>query len=394
MAGFEDLIRSTLIKSGNPTPERRQAIYQSSRQALERMLSQNASLDEKAIGTQRQRLEAAIEKIEAGYSAQRAAAAPTIATAPPAAANPAPRTPSAPPAAVSPPVAPTVEPQVSRPVPPPMPQTRVETPPVVDPPRPVAPSVASFQQQEPPPVQHPAEPAVQHQSVDQDFDPSGVENPGDDSAERLLRERKPYAKMLLWTIILVGIGVAIWWAITFGPAMIKQQLGGSVPNPGTTIESGSFVPTEEEGWSTLFNPAEDASNIVSGDRGTADLFQEGNNNFVRLSSNSGSSHVLKIKIPNGSLLPLQGKAATFEVLLRNPGEKQHQFAIFCEFASMGTCGRKRFNAGKKVEAFIFDVLMNDVPLGDNEDAFLTINPDLGGNGNALDLFAIRVRSSD
>ena len=47
---------------------------------------------------------------------------------------------------------------------------------------------------------------------------------------------------------------------------------------------------------------------------TADLFRNGNQSFVRLASNPGSSgNTLKIKIPRGVLLPLKGEAATIEI---------------------------------------------------------------------------------
>ena len=54
VAGFEDLIRGTLKKHGDATPQNRASIYDSSRQALERMLSQNKSLDLAAQSLQRQ----------------------------------------------------------------------------------------------------------------------------------------------------------------------------------------------------------------------------------------------------------------------------------------------------------------------------------------------------
>ena len=68
MAGFDDLIRKALEKQGNPTAERRAAIYASSRQALDRMLASNTTLDENAVALQRQRLEQAIVSIEASYA--------------------------------------------------------------------------------------------------------------------------------------------------------------------------------------------------------------------------------------------------------------------------------------------------------------------------------------
>ncbi|MGI9364612.1 MAG: hypothetical protein ACR2O8_05480, partial [Rhizobiaceae bacterium] len=119
-------------------------------------------------------------------------------------------------------------------------------------------------------------------------------------SEPVGRERKPFAKLLLWTIILVGMGVAAWWAISFGPALLQQQLGGSVPNPGQTIESGSFVPEGEANWVKAFDPVEDTTNIDTGERGTANLFQDGDSSFVRLTSNAGSSdNNIRVIIPKG-----------------------------------------------------------------------------------------------
>jgi len=41
-------------------------------------------------------------------------------------------------------------------------------------------------------------------------------------------KKRSYAKLFLWTIILVGIGVAAWWAWTFGPDLIRSRLDGRV----------------------------------------------------------------------------------------------------------------------------------------------------------------------
>ena len=97
VAGFEDLIRGALRKHGGPTSEGRSVIYQSSRQALERMLSQNDKLDPAAQTYQRQRLEVAIAEIEAGYNAAPQVGFP----------EPAPVEPS--PASVAPPTAPSAQ---------------------------------------------------------------------------------------------------------------------------------------------------------------------------------------------------------------------------------------------------------------------------------------------
>jgi hypothetical protein len=91
------------------------------------------------------------------------------------------------------------------------------------------------------------------------------------------------------------------------------------------------------------------------------------------------------------MLPLKGAVATFEVLIKSSDETAHQYAVYCEFSAMGSCGRKRFTATSKLEALIFDVTINNVVLADGEDAFLSFNTDLSGQGKAIDVYAVRVR---
>ncbi|MEE9314283.1 MAG: hypothetical protein V3V02_06515 [Rhizobiaceae bacterium] len=391
MAGFDDLIRGALEKQGNPTAERRSAIYHSSRQALERMLSQNTGLDAKTASAQRDRLEQAISGIEKDYAAPLAPPipAPTPAPAPvPVTAPSLPPIPAPIPAPKATPVLPTALPQA------PMPEVVAQKPVT-----PVAPEVKAAAPVKIPPVAStvPAAPVVLPDHLEPQIGVDAGSTRLEDYAEPYrgdaLKEKKSYAKLFLWTIILVGLGVAAWWAINFGPALLKQQFDGSVPNPATRIESGSFVPEGGEGWVSAFSPLDDSQNIDSAGRGTVEIFQDGNRNFARIASNAGSTrNNLRIKIPRGVMQTLKGKAATFEMVIKNATDQPHQFAIFCEFGDMGSCGRKRFKVGKKAESFIFDVLVNDADLPENQEAFLSINTDLSSNGKPVDLYSVRIRT--
>ncbi len=386
MAGFEDLIRGAIAKQGDPTRERRAAIYKSSQQALERMLAQNTTLSETAVALQRQRLESAIEEIEAEYSVndtplievgEPVDVAPPVSTGP--SGNPAPM-----------PTLKESEPSQQYAV---EPGPRSLATPVAATPEIAIPdaTVEVLATSDAPPVE---ERTARFGAVSADSlpdEPAPVEYPESYSGD-VLQEKKSHAKLLLWTIILVGIAVAIWWAITFGPDFMKAKLGGSVPNPSQTIESGSFIPENTDGWIVAFNPADDAANIESAGRGTADLFRDGNSNFVRLTSRAGSPrNNLLIRVPRGVMGSLRAKSVTFEVMLRNPEDIAHEFAVYCEFGDMGDCGRKRFSASNKVEAFIFDVTVKDAPLARDEDAHLALNTDLAGEGRALDIYSVWVR---
>ena len=164
-----------------------------------------------------------------------------------------------------------------------------------------------------------------------------------------------------------------------------------MPNPGQTIESGQFDPAGE-GWVTAFSPASDSINIETGGRGTAEVFQNANETFVRLASNAGGNdNNLKVLIPRGVMMPLKGSAATIEVVMKSSAKSSQEYAVYCDFASMGSCGRKRFTASDRPEAQIFDVLLNNVDLTANEDAYLSFNSDMGGEGRGIDIYSIRIR---
>ncbi len=406
MAGFEDLIRNALSKQGDASPQQRQAIYQSSRQALERMLEKNTTLDGAAVAQQRQRLESAILAIEQGYAVPPAASPPSSPPGPP---------PSPPLGAPLSPAAPVARaPVPPQPAPAPKPAPQPSTPPIT----PVAapmPQVNAPGAQQPraPETKFQPQPAGGNMRVEPGFtqpivppppDPDGVDEvsngagvrPNQTKAydENLLREKKPYAKMLLWTIILVGLAISGWWIYTYGPGLLRQQFDGSVPNPSPTLESSGFTPEGGEGWVSVFAADTNPENLDFANRGRVELIRAEGRTFARLSSNSGSTgNTILVKVPRGVMQSIRGKAATFEMVLRSVEDGGQQFAIFCEFGEMGNCGRKRFAATGQLKAYIFDVLINDTNLASGEDAYLAVSTDMDLAGKPVDLFSVRVRSS-
>jgi len=150
-----------------------------------------------------------------------------------------------------------------------------------------------------------------------------------------------------------------------------------------------------EGWVNVFEPDTNPENLDLANRSAAELIQADGRTFARISSNPGnSSNTVLIKVPRGIMETLKGEAATFEVMLRSSNDDSQQFAIFCEFKTMGSCGRKRFSARKQLEAYIFDVLVNDKSLTRNQEAHIAFNTDLALVGKALDLYSIRVRTGN
>ncbi|MFD0917062.1 hypothetical protein ACFQ14_11640 [Pseudahrensia aquimaris] len=409
MAGFEDLIRGALAKQADPTPEAREKIYDSARQALQRMLEGNDALAPEVVQAQRVKLNEAIASIEGEYLADVTKTASEEPTPPPP--PTAPVAPMPPPVAATPTPAPIdapapapkaekpfrPEPQISAPT---RATPQVDTPRVSQPSAPAPTGELSASRQQPagssspePSVSRPVAPSIR-EIPEPPSPPQDTEYPeayiGD-----ALREKKPYAKILLWVIILVGLGVGGWWVYSNGRALIEQELGGGVPNPPRTFESGASAGAQdEEGWVTVFAPQDNAQNVGTPGAGAAELQQDGTRPIMRLASpDAALTNNLLIRLPRGSMNELQGKSATFELIVRSGGDEDQSFVIFCEFGTMGECGRKRFVAGSNPRPVLFDVLINDVTLGADEDAFISINTDFEGTGRALDLYSIRVRES-
>ena len=354
MAGFEDLIRTTLKKQGDISPDRRAKIYDSSRQALERMLLQNDKLDESAASVQRERLEAAIRTIEGDYEKKEQST--------------------------------PIGPSDANPGPPPQPKLKSEpVPDIVQ----RGPASMSAERDTAAPVTVDPPLGAVEKTDELVAEPT---TPSESYEGKALGEKRPFAKLLLWAIILAGIGTAIWWAINFGPALLKSQFDGSVANPKPRIETGSFVPEGEKGWVSIFVPDANPENIDTGVGGRAELVNISGKQIARLASGKENNTNIKIRIPKGVMETLRGKAATFEVTLAAEAGNTQQFALYCEFGEMGSCGRKRFRAKATPEAHIFDVLINDTTLGENEDAFIAINTDISASGKVLDLYSIRVRT--
>ena len=347
VAGFEELIRKALARHDQPSPQQRAAVYRSSQGALERMIAGNDNITDETADAQRKRLGLAIQTVEREYRARVAAEATAIPAAPP--------------------------PAASRPLPDPPTRTRA------------APGEEMARTHQDAPVR--LEPAAEAREL------RAERASGPSLAVGGAGERRPYARMLLWVIILTGIAVAIWWAVVSLPALVQQTLGGAVPNPSPSFTSGPFDPAEGEGWVTLFDPQSNPQDLDTAGAGEAILLRVDNATMARLTPPRDGTATMRLRLPPGPLEDLRGKAATFEILAKADAGENQQFALQCRFASLGKCGRKRFRGATEAQPYIFDVLLNDADLETGETAYLDVTPDLQGQGRPLDLFAVRVRES-
>ena len=411
MSGFEDLIRDTIAKQGEPTHAVRIRVYASARSALERMIAQRSAdgVEDAQAAQQRDALEGAIARIEAEHAAPAMPLADpvarpevrgshyapdptpyvpppgstvrTVGDGPASGASPAAR--SGPAAAPEPVVAP--EPSVGSrraevdvPVPPPPVEPRLADPGPLDPVSyapagveaavdPVAPAVGE-------PVVTPVRPRD-----------AKAEARARREAGRLLDgrpRRKPWVLLLLWTIVLAGIATAVWWGWNFGRSTVEQI--AIPPAASEIVAAPPRVGEADDGWVTVFDPTTDIDAVVA-DGGTSRIIEDAAGRFLRITADQAGTGVA-IKVPPGVMQGVRGGAATFEVTVR-AGDDTHSFAVMCEFGTEAGCGRRRFEVGTDPTAFLFDADMTEAG-GDGTILFV---PDVEGQGRPIDVERIRAR---
>lgn len=353
--GFEELIRDTIAKQGAGSDRAtREQVYGSARAAMERMIARDVHRDDARAAEQRNRLEEAIRRIEGEHSSAPAAA-PYPASPFSSSSEPIP----------SPSVAPSTAP--------------------VEPPQAVVPPAAPPQVTMPPRVAPP--PAAQTRRERQRVD--RVLNEADERQKRPRRKSRPFATLLLWTIVLCGLGAAIWWSVTFGPRYLEDSLG-AVANPPRVSQGDDFDPEADDGWIGVFEASRNAATVDAGANGVARLEGADENAFVRLERRVGGEQAsIRLAVPPGVMQTIRGRSATFELVARSDAVDQ-PFALTCDFGDAGACGRKRFAAKPQRQSFLFDATLGSDGSGAGA---IVIDPDLAGSEGmrSLDVYSLRVR---
>ncbi len=172
---------------------------------------------------------------------------------------------------------------------------------------------------------------------------------------------------------------------------------GRGPSSGPLMSDASLAPLkegEEPGgakWINIFLPNEATRMSVQG-RATAEILQEGRNKFARISS-SGVNDTVTFDVGEGILDQLVGKKATFDIIARSDDGEQTQMSVNCDLASLGDCGRRRYDVSESLNDFLFDMdfSASGKPGGAGR---ITINSDLSNSGKPVDIYAIRVTTTD
>jgi hypothetical protein len=352
LEAIEQAIRNALAKADAANPAIRQKIYESAWGAHERSLAANGALDDVQREERRERLKAAITRIEEEVQA-------TGSIAPP----PAPA-----------PVATRREPILSsEAVQPRTPLGRVE------------PSLDAA-----PPPEIDAPEAVLNESVAADnYRP-------DKLRPRLKRqtERKKARGLTKFVIILAMLAVAlgVLWLVATGIINSKpSSIPASTGNPATSsshepIKEGAL--SSEGNWIKIFDPS-DMTQVALAGRATATIAGDQLEKYVRIQSPTEADDI-SFKVGQGVLEQLAGKRAVFDIIAKAEDGTSTQMAVSCDFGALGECGRKRFDISDASKEYLVQMQFpaDKKPVAGG---VIKINSDVSQSGKSVDIISIRVQ---
>ena len=449
MANFERLIRGALASQDASSPQVRQVIYQSSRNALQKIIDNNRSLTVEAVMEQKRQLENSIEGIEAEYNppASQLEPVPTAVIEEPAQVEPQVFEEPAivenkPDEFIAPPILEepiTPQPEVPSPAAPPSQNDdplheiqqilEITTPKATEPqavqepvatPAPelnVQPTVETVQPVVPTPPQPDPVIATEPQIPQDEIDIQLQETVGtpqqqpdayyheEENVPLGFSKRRKKQKRVLWTIIILLIlGLLAWIGyIVFTNMLNGTLLGGNDKGPKLNPNSVSRQ-ADSENYITVIN-ANDLSSLNTAGSGKAQIVNQLNSNMIRVNSVRDALNRVEpaapmlIRLKPGVLKQISGKRVTVEIFAKSGGSDSAHFAVGCEFGNLTECGRKRFLAGSQPNASVFAFQMdqvNDI----NQDMFLTLSTDttseaaVTGKGDILDIVYIRLAAEN
>ena len=328
MDPFEKAIRNAFEK-GDPSQRAfREKVYHSAFAALERALQNNAGITPDAAARRRQLLSDRISQIESEFIP---AVAPSVGVDP-----------------VRPPSAG----------------------------QPEAPTLGGMERRG---AQRPRQPAADE-----------IEPPSYGKYAPRQRKRRPWLSLVVTIVVLAALGIGAWWMF-FTPG---EGPGRFIP----PMESEDFSPTEPStpppalagddlgDWLVIFEP-NDASTVNAPGDSRAEIAEDEDERFMRITSGSSGAPIL-FDVRQSVLEQIAGRRAVFNIVAKVDDGGETQMSVECSLGELGDCGRKRYAVGVNSEEFLFEIDLPPVEPGAG--GTIAINPDVEGQGRAVDIIAIRV----
>ena len=170
---------------------------------------------------------------------------------------------------------------------------------------------------------------------------------------------------------------------TTAPVSSRPAEQTSTPPPAL----GSEEPLAD--WITIFSPNDPTTVSAPGDT-QAEVDEEDGRSFIRIASGASGSPIL-FDVGQGILDQLSGRKVVFAIVAKSADGEETQMAVECSLAALGDCGRKRFITGETREDFLFEVELPNANPGSG--GIISINPDIEGQGRAVEIHEIRVTPS-
>jgi len=375
VANFEALIRGALSSQDVSDAQVRAKVYQSSRNALHRLITENRSFTVEAAIQQQQDLENSIAKIEKEYSA-------------PPEPHPIP--------------APVQEPVNNA-------DPLAELQAILDDGTSSPAKAASVEHPHVEPVVtgHPYQPDNQ-QAVDPAMDAYVENQPQVDPLEDYyMEERKPplgFAKRrksqkrftgLIIFLLIIAL-LAYLGYLVFISFVESGLLGNNNQNQNILSRQD-----DREDFITVLE-ASDPSALIVANRGSAEIINQQNTQMIRLHSSRSSqarnetAEPILLRLPPGVVEQISNKQITVEIFAKSGTSSPAQFTVECRFEGVAGCGRKRFRIGLQPEASVFAANVGNITNPD-QGLYLAINTDITsgaevtGKGDVIDIAYVRIR---
>lgn len=397
MADFEGLIRQALARQNADDPAIREKIYQSSRNALARMIASGKAQSPEIINRQREALENSIRRIEAGYATHQQAQ-------PKAPSRPQPRrdppaehewTPPPPAGNAAQAEYHETQPQFDRDDGAPIPEARLDSR------RAGSPTAGARADVRAVPVpqgmQRAPYPGYEDEGGMQEFAVDADDVPAHARPRRNSRRGFTIAAFIVLLLVVGGLVYFLFEVVSGGSApenqATNQPSGQQEAAPGEAVANADYI--------TVLSPV-DTGALVTAGRGKAQIVNQSNTDYVRLISLRPDSRLdetanpILLEIEPGVLQQIAGKRVTVEIQAKSGDSGPANFAVGCEVNGDDICGRRRFRIGLQPEATVFPMAVSSNIPSDAR-AYLTISTDVtntalqSGEGSAVDILYARLR---
>lgn len=204
------------------------------------------------------------------------------------------------------------------------------------------------------------------------------------------RKRRPWLSLVVTVAVLAALGVGAWWMFftpgagpgRFIPPMESEDFSPSQPSTPPPALAGDDLGD----WLVIFEP-NDASTVNAPGDSRAEIAQDEDERFMRITSGSSGAPIL-FDVRQSVLEQIAGRRAVFNIVAKVDDGGETQMSVECSLGELGDCGRKRYAVGVNSEEFLFEIDLPQVEPGAG--GTIAINPDVEGQGHAVDIIAIRV----